>query len=188
MPCRRSAARSCDIDLNEHLAAAGCTQEAAADWRSLPDIASDGDRHEIEAADAAIGRIEGDPASARQVDFGPGVGGTCTGGADERLCRVVEITRADPAILRPLPKFATRPPNLLRIISREWQAWMRRARGMQPKGGGCKTLHPTDTRVLTPGTNRPAAPSKKLPERQGRLGDSSSRHPTRVADAAKAMP
>jgi hypothetical protein len=79
-------------------------------------------------------------------------------------------------------------PNLIRIISREWQAWMRRARGMQPKGGGCKTLHPTDTRVLTPGTNRPAAPSKKLPERQGRLGDSSSRHPTRVADAAKAMP
>src|SRR6195952_4659572 len=37
-------------------------------------------------------------------------------------------------------------PNLIRIISREWQAWMRRGRGMQPKGGGCNSLHPTDTR------------------------------------------
>ena len=78
-------------------------------------------------------------------------------------------------------------PNLIRIISREWQAWMRRARGMQPKGGGCKTLHPTDKGVLTPGTNRPAAPPKKLPERQGRLGDNRSRQLTRVADPVKAM-
>ena len=57
-------------------------------------------------------------------------------------------------------------PNLIRIISREWQAWMKRARRI-----GCKPLHPTDTRVLTPETIRPVTPAKKLPERQGRLGD-----------------
>ncbi|WP_238296571.1 hypothetical protein [Methylobacterium soli] len=78
-------------------------------------------------------------------------------------------------------------PNLLRIISREWQAWMRRARRNQPKGGGCKSLHPTDKRVLTPGMNRPAEASKKLPERQGRLGDNGSRQPVRVTDTAKVM-
>src|SRR3954454_2177174 len=60
-------------------------------------------------------------------------------------------------------------PNLIRILSRAWQAWMRRGRGQAGKGGGCKNLHPTDTRVLTPGTTRPAEPSQGLPERQGRL-------------------
>ena len=79
-------------------------------------------------------------------------------------------------------------PNLIRIINREWQAWMRRVRSGQPKGGGCKSLHPTDKGVLTPGTTSPVPPSKKLPERQGRLGDNGSRQPARVADAAKAMP
>src|SRR3954449_10057587 len=33
-------------------------------------------------------------------------------------------------------------PNLIRIISREWQAWMRRGRGMQPKGVGAKICTP----------------------------------------------
>ncbi|WP_336490940.1 hypothetical protein [Methylobacterium nigriterrae] len=78
-------------------------------------------------------------------------------------------------------------PNLIRIISREWQAWMRRARGATAKGGGCKSLHPTDKRVLTPGTTRPAEPLKKLPERQGRLQGGSSRESARVAEPAKAM-
>jgi len=77
-------------------------------------------------------------------------------------------------------------PNLVRIISREWQAWMRRGqrkpalqagfglaqsgeRGAIPRqsGIGCKRIHPTD-RVLTMGTISPAEPSKKLPERQSR--------------------
>ena len=73
-------------------------------------------------------------------------------------------------------------PNLIRIISREWQAWMRRARRI-----GCKTLHPTDTRVLIPGTSNPVTPAKKLPKRQGRLEDNRSRQLTRVADPVKAM-
>lgn len=78
-------------------------------------------------------------------------------------------------------------PNLIRIISREWQSWMRRARGGQPKGGGCKSLHSTDKGVLTPGMNRPAEASKKLPEGQGRLRDNGSRQPARMAETAKAM-
>src|SRR4051812_10599160 len=78
-------------------------------------------------------------------------------------------------------------PNLIRILSREWQAWMRRGRGQAGKGGGCKTLHPTDRAVLTPGTTSPDAPAKKLPERQGRLHTSGSPESARVADRGKAM-
>ncbi len=70
-------------------------------------------------------------------------------------------------------------PNLVRIISREWQAWMRRGqrRPAEPReqaeavasvqGIGCKRIHPTD-KGITMGTNSPAEPSKKLPERQSR--------------------
>ncbi|WP_244476639.1 hypothetical protein [Methylobacterium sp. Leaf469] len=67
-------------------------------------------------------------------------------------------------------------PNLIRIISREWQAWMRRGgahrrRQAEPatlaQGIGCKPIHPTDSGVIT-GTIRPAEPSKRLPERQSR--------------------
>ncbi|NEU14975.1 hypothetical protein G3T14_23305 [Methylobacterium sp. BTF04] len=74
-------------------------------------------------------------------------------------------------------------PNLIRVISREWQAWMRRGgsqkrngcvfegagsgeRAPQSTGIGCRTIHPTDKRIIT-GTIRPAGTSKKLPERQG---------------------
>jgi hypothetical protein len=73
-------------------------------------------------------------------------------------------------------------PNLIRIISREWQAWMKRARRI-----GCKTLHPTDTRALIPETTNPVTPAKKLPERQGRLGDNRSPESARMAERAKAM-
>ena len=37
-------------------------------------IGDDGDRHERALADAAAGRIEIDPADARQIDLRPGVG------------------------------------------------------------------------------------------------------------------
>ena len=70
-------------------------------------------------------------------------------------------------------------PNLVRIIGREWQAWMRRGGraggtlqpGYKPKpqrqsGIGCKAIHPTD-KGITLGTNLIPKPSKKLPERQG---------------------
>ncbi|KQP53703.1 hypothetical protein ASF39_19740 [Methylobacterium sp. Leaf108] len=84
-------------------------------------------------------------------------------------------------------------PNLIRVISREWQAWMRRGSRQKrnasacepdspgerellsrPSGIGCRTIHPTDKRVLKLGTVRAALRSKKLPGRQGRLQGSGS--------------
>ena len=69
-------------------------------------------------------------------------------------------------------------PNLVRIISREWQVWIRRGGGQkrsgialaaegssQLKALGCKAFRPTD-KGITLGTNLPPKPSKKLPERQ----------------------
>jgi len=62
--------------------------------------------------------------------------------------------------------------NLVRIISREWQAWIRRGRrkpvdlrgqaeGAAPvQGIGCKAVHPTGSPLLTPGKNRPAEPKE----------------------------
>ena len=83
-------------------------------------------------------------------------------------------------------------PNLVRVIGREWQAWMRRGgnqkrngfvlkspRTGEPagsgKGGpaprqigiGCKAMRPTD-KGITSGTNSPAETLKKLPTRQSR--------------------
>jgi hypothetical protein len=75
-------------------------------------------------------------------------------------------------------------PNLICVISREWQAWIRRG-GNQKRHGvvfgpagsgeravvshvsgiGCKALRPTDKGV-TSGTKSPAEPFKKLPVRQ----------------------
>jgi hypothetical protein len=81
-------------------------------------------------------------------------------------------------------------PNLVRVISREWQAWMRRG-GSQKRNGfalesprtgepaglgeraavayvrsiGCKAMRPTD-KGITLGTKSPAEPFKKLPVRQ----------------------
>jgi hypothetical protein len=83
-------------------------------------------------------------------------------------------------------------PNLVRVISREWQAWMRRGgsqkrnrfalespRTGKPAGSGeggpaprqsgigCKAMRPTD-KGITLGTKSPAEPFKKLPIRQSR--------------------
>ena len=69
-------------------------------------------------------------------------------------------------------------PNLVRIISREWQAWIRRGGAQkrsgfalffegkaQPEALGCKAFRPTD-KGITLGTNLTPEPSKKLPTRQ----------------------
>jgi len=47
----------------------------SADRRHLEELMPNGNRHQVEATDAAIGRIEGDPASVRHKDFRPGMGG-----------------------------------------------------------------------------------------------------------------
>jgi hypothetical protein len=78
--------------------------------------------------------------------------------------------------------------NVVRIVSKEWQAWNRLARRPSHQGGGVKSVTSTNTEGLELWGKRPAAPSKKLPERQGRLEDNGSRQRTRVAEAAKAMP
>ncbi len=76
-------------------------------------------------------------------------------------------------------------PNLVRIISREWQAWIRRAGRAKAEGIGCKAIHPTDTRVLRTGKTEASTALRKLPERQGRLHASSFRGPARVAEAMR---
>lgn len=54
-------------------------------------------------------------------------------------------------------------PNVVRVISREWQAWLKRggrsARPAVPAGIGCKTMHPTD-RAIDQKAARPANPKK----------------------------
>lgn len=47
--------------------------------------------------------------------------------------------------------------NVVRIVSREWLAWL--ARG--PRRIGCKTLHPTNTRVIGKGRLSPSEAVKK---------------------------
>lgn len=71
-------------------------------------------------------------------------------------------------------------PNLIRVISREWQAWMRRTRRKptdrqgqsQPassgRGVGCRTIHPTDTGVLSSGKTEASGTVVELPARQSR--------------------
>lgn len=77
--------------------------------------------------------------------------------------------------------------NLVRIISREWQAWMRRVGRAKAGGVGCKEIHPTDNKVLTSGKRGGRGYLKKLPKRQGRSDGSGLRESQRVAEPAKAM-
>jgi hypothetical protein len=72
-------------------------------------------------------------------------------------------------------------PNLVRIINRDWQAWMRRGRrgsqrvGVegqpQPQGIGCRPIHPTDKGLVTTGKTAAGGGLPMLPrEEVGRLG------------------
>ena len=65
----------CDEDPHRHpLKGVGRSHETAGHRHCLPDVARDGDGDQIEAADTAVRRIEGDPACARHIDFRPGMG------------------------------------------------------------------------------------------------------------------
>ena len=70
-------------------------------------------------------------------------------------------------------------PNLIRIISREWQAWVRRGRlravPEHLRRTGCNDRHPTDMGVLNTGKTGPAEPPQGLPE------DSARSTPKRLA-------
>ncbi|WP_128565444.1 hypothetical protein [Methylobacterium crusticola] len=54
-------------------------------------------------------------------------------------------------------KSAVNLPNVLRVLSREWTAWLRRARPTR-----CRTLRATDTKGFLMEAQRPAAPSQGL--------------------------
>src|SRR4051794_19231667 len=61
-------------------------------------------------------------------------------------------------------------PNIVAIISREWQAWMRLVRRDTAPGGGVKSATPTNTEVLGKDRQRASERSKEAAGRQGRAG------------------
>ena len=68
-------ALSLDADFHRHaLECIGRPDETAGHGHDLPDTAPDGDGDQIEAADTAVCRIEGDPARTWHIDFRPGMG------------------------------------------------------------------------------------------------------------------
>lgn len=58
--------------------------------------------------------------------------------------------------------------NVVRIVSREWLAWMRLARRASEPEGGVKSSTPTSTDRERTAAKRVSEPSQRLPERQGR--------------------
>ena len=77
--------------------------------------------------------------------------------------------------------------NIVRVISKEWQAWMRLARRSVLQGGGVNSVTGTNTEGLELRGKRQAEPIKGLPERQGRFQDSDPRESAWMPEAAKAM-
>ncbi|WP_244937397.1 hypothetical protein [Methylobacterium crusticola] len=63
-------------------------------------------------------------------------------------------------------------PNVLRVLSREWTAWLRRARPT-----GCRRLRATDTKGFLKVEQRLAEPLQELPRGQGGFHGSGSPHP-----------
>lgn len=54
--------------------------------------------------------------------------------------------------------------NIVRVVSREWQAWIRLARRSPSLGGGVKSVTATNTERDQPVSWRPAATARRLPE------------------------
>ncbi|CAA2109009.1 hypothetical protein MBUL_04502 (plasmid) [Methylobacterium bullatum] len=77
--------------------------------------------------------------------------------------------------------------NVVRIVSREWLAWMRLARAGTAQGGGVKSSTSTNTQVLELPPKRPAEALEKLPRGQGRGQVGGLRDSHRAAERAKAM-
>lgn len=70
---RRSDLRDADLHRHSERGVEG-SHEAAGDRGTLEYVLRDRQRDQIGAPDTAIGRVKGDPARARNEDFGPGVG------------------------------------------------------------------------------------------------------------------
>ena len=61
-------------------------------------------------------------------------------------------------------------PNIVRIVSAEWTAWLRLTRkGSIPQGGGCKSANRTPTEVLDLGESRKTEPKKGCRQAAGDL-------------------
>src|SRR5579872_1170868 len=69
----------------------GHADETAGYRGSLTDIANNGDRYQIEAAQASIGWIEGDPACAWNEDLRPGMSRSRASRSHALLIGIIEI-------------------------------------------------------------------------------------------------
>jgi hypothetical protein len=69
--------------------------------------------------------------------------------------------------------------NIVRIVSREWTAWLRLARRTLPPGGGVKSVTTTPTQVLESRRTRAAGPSRGRPASP----NPTPRAPSRTASA-----
>ncbi|GJE15164.1 hypothetical protein FOHLNKBM_6242 [Methylobacterium longum] len=89
--------------------------------------------------------------------------------------------------------------NVVRVVSLEWQAWLRLARqeargGRDGKpvgmvqGGGCKSANRTPTEVLDLGKTRPAEPKKGCRRAAGDLDRSEQMRIRAVGRTGRAMP
>jgi len=68
---------------------ADAADEAAGHRNRLPDVARDRDWDQIEAAEAAIRRVESDPAGSGHVDLRPRVGWSRAARSERNLVRIV---------------------------------------------------------------------------------------------------
>ena len=83
-------------------------------------------------------------------------------------------------------------PNVVRIVSPEWTAWLRLARkgsapGAYPslaQGGGCKSPNRTPTQVLDPVESWPAEAKEGLPRQRSTSADQAHPESARVAEGA----
>ena len=105
---------SFDANIHRHVHKyAGRPDETAGHGHDLPDVARNRDGDQIEAADAVVRRIEGDPARTRHIDFRPGMGRPRTPSPYSVLIRIIEITGYDPASACgiPTPSIGARRPG-----------------------------------------------------------------------------
>ena len=75
IPKLHCVALRCDENFYGHPGeGTGAADEDAGHRDRLPDVARDRDRNQIEAAEAAIGRVESDPSGSRYEDLRPCMG------------------------------------------------------------------------------------------------------------------
>ena len=95
--CRQSRVLWRDSNFYGHPGeSTGITDEAAGHGNCLPDVARDRDRNQIEAAEAAVCRVESDPSGSRHKDLRPCMGRSRIARPDASLVGIVKITGDNP--------------------------------------------------------------------------------------------